>query len=67
MAEKDTPQPDEAVAPEPVVEAVAPALEVSADQSGARFVVNGIKTCVSVQEFLNLRRQINDLAAGLVH
>jgi hypothetical protein len=40
---------------------------VDADQSGATFVINGVAHTLSVQDFLGVRRAINDQAAGLVH
>lgn len=51
-------------APKPVaIESIV----VHADDSGATFVINGVEHTLGKQEFLGLRREINDLAAGLVH
>lgn len=42
-------------------------ITVDARQDGAKLVINGREHTLSVQDFLGLRQQINDQAAGLVH
>lgn len=65
-AKKTAPKRTPAKKPEPKPVAVD-SLTVSADQSGATFVINGKPHTLSVQDFLGVRRAINDQAAGLVH
>lgn len=40
---------------------------VEADQAQATLVINGKPHTLSLQDFLGVRRQFNDVAAGLVH